>query len=56
MLKKLFRRQKAEKITAQYSSYADFARHASKNEKEIVIEQAIKEANKLQRQVAVHAK
>lgn len=56
MLKKIFRRRSAAKIAAQYDSYADFARHASKNEKEIVIEKAIKEANKLQRQIAAHAK
>ena len=56
MLKRLFRRKSADKIAAQYSSYADFAREASKSEKEAVIEKAIKEANKLQRQMAAHAK
>lgn len=56
MFSKLFQRKSADKIVAQYSSYADFARDASKSEKEIVIKQAIQEANELQRQVAAHAK
>ena len=56
MFKKLFKRQSASKITAQYSSYADFAREATKDEKQIVIEKTIQDANKLQRQTAAHAK
>ena len=56
MFKKLFRRKSAAKIAAQYPSYAEFARGASKDEKAIVIEKAIQEANRMQRQVAAHAK
>ena len=52
MLKKLFKQRSAKKIAANYSNYAEFARNASKSEKEVIIVEAIKKANQLQKQVA----
>ncbi len=52
MIKKLFKPRSAKKVAESYSSYSDFAHSASDKEKEVVIVQAIKNANKMQRELA----
>lgn len=49
MSMKLFNLKSAKKVAEQYSSYSEFAHNASKKEKEVVIVEAIKKANKMQR-------
>lgn len=46
------RPKSAKKVAENYSSYSDYARNASKSEKEKVIKSAILKANKMQRAVA----
>lgn len=43
---------RAKRIIGRYSSYTDFAKHASKAEKKIVLQSTLFDANKLQRHTA----
>jgi hypothetical protein len=52
MIKKLFKSKSAKSIAKSYTSYSDYARNASKYEKQRVIKDAVKNANKLQQEIA----
>ncbi len=52
MIKKLFKSKSAKNIAKSYSSYSDYARNASNSEKQRVIKDAAKNANKLQQEIA----
>lgn len=56
MIKKIFTRIKsAKRIAGSYSNYSDYAHNASVPEKQKVIEDAIKKANEMQREIAAPA-
>jgi hypothetical protein len=44
-----------DEITADYKDYSDFAHHASKLEKEMIIKDVIDKANRAQRAIAESA-
>ena len=52
MIKSLIKRISVKRLAASYDGYADFARHASKTEKQRVIKDSINKANKMQRATA----
>ncbi len=53
MIKKIFHKLKsAQDIADSYASYSDYAHNASSIEKKKIIEDAIKKANKLQKDLA----
>ncbi len=51
MIRKLFRSKSAKSIAKSYASYSDYAQNASVSEKQRVIKDAAKNANKLQREI-----
>lgn len=56
MIKRFFLRFKsAEDIASDYSSYTDFAKHATSLEKERLMEDVIYHANQAQRNIAAAA-
>jgi hypothetical protein len=53
MIKKFFTRIKsAKQIAESYSNYSEYAHNASDSEKQKVIEDTLKKANEMQREVA----